>query len=84
MTTKTEEPLSERVEWHDSDYGRSTGWHGVYRVELFADGRGMFTVVCQPVLDHRRFRIKGGLPAAKLEALRIVQRAVLQAADAWR
>lgn len=77
--------LSERADWFDDRIaGIFTCRHECLTVELFADGRGMFSMRCAPLINHRRFRIKGGPDAAKAEALRIAQEAVAQLAEAWK
>lgn len=76
--------LAERVKWHaQGDIGIFDARLGVFHVELFKDGGPWWSVRCDPVQEILRFRVAGGVDAAKAEALRIVQKAVLDAAAAW-
>lgn len=80
-------PLAERVEWRDQPvHGMQLAQAtiGGIAIEVIGPIGGEYRIGCDMLPTGRMYVKDAGLPAAKLEALRIVQRAVLEAAEHWR
>lgn len=73
------------VNWiaHPSNDWIKEFWHGEEHVRLIRDYGGRWEVMWRSSC-RKRFRKAGGWGPAQAEALRIVQAAVLKAAEEWR
>lgn len=79
--------LADRAKWEATSIPTLFHcWIGLIRINLFIDRSGWYYVNCS--LDacgaRKKFRVKGGVEAAKPVAIRIVQAAVLKMAEEWR
>lgn len=82
--TPKRKPLVERVKWEKRESWLQICEHAGLEVRLIKDVQGKWAVKYREGDWYRYFDCKGGWKAAKIEALRIVQAAVLEAAEAWR
>jgi hypothetical protein len=82
-TRRARKPLAERVTWKND--GRIIYWASVGGFTLMVGrwGPGEWQVECGAFAVKHLFKATSS-KAAKAEALRIVQRAVLEAAEAWK